>query len=477
MANFVQDKPVFALDRVYWWQSENEYLGNWYNYAYSQNIDIYSDPKFFQLEKAFTAVTFWTAPTAAINKILRLPNNIQSNAYFSADGKIYIDSWSWPALVYTMVWADKVILNAICFTDLVLYFTAWKMHKIEFTGDDFKTFASSTEDVLTFTTAYQWFSTNESKDIALYNFKDTLLYVWAGNKLFSAGNTLSAFSTSETFRRGAKIVWLTYLNSNLKIYVNYMNVSSSLYFRKETVSDSNDYRNLVFKSVISDWADDYVVCSDGLYMFNWYSKTKLHNYVMSDFGKSGNNRYVPQNMVWLDPYFFYVIYNKIVMKFGRKFSELPYAFSISSIETNNLVSISQEMTVTGNLYYSDDTNAVAVKSSSAYKTEWYLESIIFFWSSMNRKKLIDNAFSAFEIPTNASIEIYVSINGAAYPWTPNVTMAAQTEKFRDAFWNELLNSPYNWVKIKIVLKGNGTVTPKQWELTITGTYIGNNTPQ
>lgn len=475
MAKFLEELPVQTLDRVYSWQAENEWLGNWSNYAYSQNIDIYSDPKFFQLSKAFTAVSFGTAPTAVINKILRLPNDIQSNAYFSADGKIYIDSWSGPALVYTMVWADKVILNAICFTNLVLYFTAGKMHKITFTGDDFKTFASSTEDVLTFTTAYQWFSTNESKDIVLYNLKDTLLYVWAGNKLFSAWNTLSAFSTSETFRRGAKIVWLTYLNSNLKIYVNYMNVSSSLYFRKETVSDSNDYKNIVFKSVISDWSDDYVVCSDGLYLWNWYSKTKLHNYVMSDFGKSWSNRYNPQNMLWLDPYFFYVIYNKVIMKFGRKFSELPYAFSISSIETENLVSISQEVTVTGNLYYSNDQSTAHVQWST-YKTEWYLETIIFFGSSMDRKKLIEKAFCACEIPTNASIEIFADLNWWWYPVTANVTMAAQTEKFRDIFGNELLNSQYNWIKIKIVLKGNWSVTPKHWELSIQSKYVWNNTP-
>ena len=58
-----------------------------------------------------TATTF----SGNVMKILRLPNDIQSNAYFTDDGKIYIDSGSGAALVHTLVAANKKILNAVTF--------------------------------------------------------------------------------------------------------------------------------------------------------------------------------------------------------------------------------------------------------------------------------------------------------------------------------------------------------------------------
>lgn len=468
-----KEQAVYTIDRAYWGQAEEKFLWNGSNYAYSQNINIYNSAKSFELSKDFSQVTFWTAPSNNINKILRLPNDIQSNAYFSKDWKVYIDSWSWPALVYTMTWWDKNILNAVTFTNLVVFFTATKLHTISFTGNDFKTFASCTEDVLTFAAWYQWFSANQSYDLPVYNRKDTLLFRWAGKYLYSAWNTLSAASTSETFRTWSKIVWLTFLNSNLKVYINYMNVSSSLYFWREDISDSTDYKNLVFKAVVTDWTTDYLVCSDWLYLFNWYAKTKLHNYNLSDFGKSGTNYYIPQNLIWLDPYFFYVAYNKNIFKFGRKFSDLRYAFSISSVETNNITSLVEDTPIWWYIYYADDSDDVYVESWSTYKTEWYLEWIVYFGDSMEAKKKIDHVFEAFEIPANTSIELFFAIDWAAYPWTANVVLPAQATKRQLITANELANYSYQWVQVKIVLKSNWSATPKQYEFTAVSEYIEN----
>jgi hypothetical protein len=46
------------------------------------------------LSKDFTEITMAPVTTFSgnITKILRLPNNTQSNAYFTDDGKVYIDS-------------------------------------------------------------------------------------------------------------------------------------------------------------------------------------------------------------------------------------------------------------------------------------------------------------------------------------------------------------------------------------------------
>jgi hypothetical protein len=266
----------YAITRFDWWQSENEFLSAWNDFSYSENLNIYESPKSIELSKAFIAIT-WFAPTGYITKVLRLPNNIQSSAYFSTVWEVYIDSWSWPALVYTLTDADKYILNAICFTSFLLIFTATDIHKITFTGNDFKTFASCTEAILSYTGDYTWFSTEESKDLPICNYKDTLLYFGAGNKLYSIWNTLTAVSTSDTFRKWTKIVWFTFLNSSLKIYINYLNVSSELKFWTETQSDGMEYANRVFKSVVTDWQVDYVLCTDWLRMYNWVNWTKLFN--------------------------------------------------------------------------------------------------------------------------------------------------------------------------------------------------------
>lgn len=463
----------YTIDRAYGWQAENEFLWTWTNFASSENIDIYTNPKAIMLSHSFDEVTFGTAPTAKINKILRLPNDIQSNAYFSSDGKIYIDSWSGPALVHTLAAADKEILNAITFGNYLLVFTQDKIHRISFTGNDFKTYASISENHLSFTPDYEGFGSNYQKDMPVYNFKDTLLYWGAGNKLFSSGNTLSAASTSETFRRWSKIVWLTFQNSSLKIYVNYMDVSSSLYYWRETNSENTDYNNKVFKAVCSDWSQDYVVCSDGMYIFNGYGYVKVHDLDFEDFGKSWSTYNVPQNLVWLDPRFWYVAYNKNIYKFGKRYQDLGYAFSLAHVEDHNITALSQEALSTGNLFYADDQSDAYVLWSW-YKTEWYLEGIVFFGASMEKQKIIDRAFNAYNIPENCSMEVFISIDWEAYPWTANYTISAWNWR-KEVFANELYNLAYRWVKVKLVLKSDWSWTPETYEFTMLSKYVNNNT--
>jgi len=60
----------------------------------------------------------------------------------------------------------------------------------------------------------------------------------------------------------------------------------------------------------------------------------------------------------IDPYFWYIAYNKNIFKFGKKFTNLPNGFSVSSVETNNITAISDKLTITGTLYYADDTKEI-----------------------------------------------------------------------------------------------------------------------
>jgi len=434
---------------------------------------VFSTTKSWNIESIETEATSLVVTSWYTTKILRLPNDIQSNAYFTSVGEIYIDAGSWPVLVHTLVDADKYILNAVCFTTFLLFFTATDIHKITFTWNDFKTFASCNEAILSFTSSYPGFSTNESKDLCIYNFKDTLLYFSAGNILYSVWNTLSAVSTSETLRKWSKIVWLSFLNSNLKIYVNYLNVKSSLYFRSETASDSINYNNRVFKSVVTDWQLDYAVCSDGLYIYNGYSWEKVFNYNFNDFWKSWSGYYVPQNLMGIDPYFWYIAYNKNIFKFWRKFTNLPQAFSLSSVEANNITAFSDEIPITWTLYYSSDDKKTFYQWST-YKTTWYFEWIVFYWESMEKIKKIDRIFNAFDIPTWCSIDVYFSKEWWAYPVTPNYTMtASSTVKYKELFANELAALTNHWFKPKFVLNGNWTTTPKFYEFAMFSEYVKN----
>lgn len=461
----------YSISRFDWWQSENEFLSAGNDFSASSDINIYESPKYIELSKAFVAVA-WFAPTGYITKILRLPNNIQSNARFSTVWEIFIDSWSWPALVHTLADADKYIINAICFTSFLLVFTATDIHKIEFTWNDFKTFASCTEAILSYTWDYTGFSTNESKDLPIYNFKDTLLYFGAGNKLFSVWNTLSAVSTSDTFRKGTKIIWFSFLNSNLKIFINYLNVWSELKYRTETQSDWMEYDDKVFKAVISTWQLDYVVCNDGLRLFNGVNGTKLFDYDFTDFWHTGSLYMIPQNLIAMNPRFVYIAYNKLIIKFWKKFTNLSYWFSISSTEANNITSLNGKLTLAGTLYYASDDKKWYYQWTT-YKTSWYLEWIQFFGETMEKIKKVDRVFNAFETPTNTSIDVYFSVDWWAYPDDPKFTIAASSQKRKELFANELQNLTYHWIKVKLVLKWNWTVTPKLYEFTMFSEYIKN----
>lgn len=463
----------YIIDKFYWWQSEDEFLSNWSDFAYSENMDMYLSPKSICVSKQFAQITI--ALTSNITKILRLPNDIQSNAYFTADGKVYIDSGSWPVLVHTLTISDKVILNAICFTNYVLFFTSWAIHKIAFTGDDFKTFASCTENLLSFTGSYKWFSANESKDLVLYNYKDSLLYLWAWNKLFSIGNTLSAVSLSETYRIWSKIVWMSFLNSNLKVYINYMNVNGILHFWNEASSDSLVYKNRVFKAITTDWQLDYVVCADWLYIYNGFSGEKLFDYNFNDFGKSWSWYFVPQNLLCIDPYYWYVAYNKNIFKFWKKFTNLPNWFSLYWKESNNITAISDELTINWSLTYWCDVPSAYIVSPSVYKATWYMEWIVFYWDTMEKIKKVDRVFIAYSIPAWWKIEIYLSVDWQSYPASPNITIDNSSVKWKELFANELNNLTFHWIKPKIVFTNPSPYSTswKMYEFSMFSEYIQN----
>jgi len=90
-----KDKFIpFINDKRYGGMSENEFLYNGINFAYGENVDIFTNPKGVTLAKDFTDITMNASETISGNvmKVLMLPNDIQSNAYFTDTGKIYIDS-------------------------------------------------------------------------------------------------------------------------------------------------------------------------------------------------------------------------------------------------------------------------------------------------------------------------------------------------------------------------------------------------
>lgn len=461
----------YSITRVDWWQSENEYLSNGIDFSYSENIDIYSIPRWFQLSKSFNALTWFTL-TWYVTKTLHLPNYLWTKIYFTSTGEIAFDNGTAVTVAHTLSATDKYIMNAVCYTWFVLFFTRTQIHKIAFTGNDYLTRDSITEAVLSYTGDYVWFSSKADNDLPIYNHKDKILYFGAGNKLFSIAPTLVAVLESEVFRDGIKIIWFSFLNNSLKIYMNYCNVNSFLHFRTETQSDSIEYKNRVFKAVTTDWQVDYVVCNDWLWMYNGVNGIKLFNYDFSTFGQSGSRYVSPSNLIGIDPYFVYVAFNKLILKRGKKFTNLEYWPSIAHTETYDITALLSDMDVDGKIYYGNSHKEVKYLWSS-YKSSWFLEWIIFYWDSMEKIKKLDRLFDAFDVSTGTSIEIYFSVEWAAYPGTPNITISNTTAKYREAFSNELPNLTYHRIKVKIKLIWNWTLTPKQYEFSMLSEYVFN----
>jgi len=457
----------FINDKFYGWMSESEFLSNWINFTYWQNIDIFSNPKWVTLSKDFSEITMATATTFSGNimKILRLPNNIQSNAYFTDDGKVYIDSWAWAALVHTLAIADKKILNAVTFGNYVIFFTSAAFHKITFTWNDFKTFTSCTESVGAFTASYLGFTTANSYDLPVYNYSDSILYRGAWNKLFSTPNTFASVSTPLTLPVWDKIVGLSFLNSNLKIYVNHYNTNSKLFFWNETSSDHILYNNRVFKAVTTDGQLDYVVCSDGLYIFSGYQGVKVYDNDFSTFWVSWSVNCIPQNLMWLDTYTRYIAHEHKLYRFGKRYTSLKNGMIVDKLFTDHVTAIGEFIVYAWTVFLATDSKKAYNKSSTIYNTTWYLETVVFYWDTMEKRKRVKKIFNAFSLNAWETIQFFFSVDWATYPWSPQFTMTDSTVKWKEYHQAELTGLTNHRVKVKIVINWVTTyiTTPTLYE--------------
>lgn len=474
-----KDKFIpFISDKRYGGMSENEFLYNGINFAYGENVDIFTNPKGVTLAKDFTDITMNASETISGNvmKVLMLPNDIQSNAYFTDTGKIYIDSWSGAALVHTMALADKKILNAITFSTFVVVFTSWALHKITFTGDDFKTFASIAESALTFTAEFQGFTAADSLDFPVYNYSDSILYRGGGKYLFSTPNTFISVSTSLTLPTGDKIVGLSFLNNNLKIYVNHLNTNSKLFFWNDVSSDHIIYNNRVFKAVTTDGQLDYAVCTDGMYIFSWYQWVKVYDADFSEFGLSWAVNCVPQNLIGIDPYFFYVGYEHKLYKFGKRYTSLKNGVIIDKLFADHITAMSPLVVYKGTTFVATDDVEVLKKSDTHYCTTGYLETTQFYGETMEKIKRVNRIFLAYSLITGESFDIYFSVNGWAYSGTADLTIDNGALKWKEFFKAQLTGLTNHWIKVKIVFKGvtPWTTTPTLYEYDMFEEYIENS---
>lgn len=467
----------FINDKRYGGMSESEFLFNWINFSYWQNIDIFTNPKWVTLSKDFSEITMAPATTFSgnITKILRLPNNIQSNAYFTDDGKIYIDSWAGAALVHTLAIADKKILQAVTFSTFVIFFTSWAFHRITFTSNDFKTFASCTETVQSFTASYQWFTAADSLDFPVYNYSDSLLYRGGGRYLFNTPNTFATVSTPLTLPIWDKIVGLSFLNSNLKIYVNHYNTNSKLFFRNEIASDHIIFDNKVFKGVVTDWQLDYVVCTDWLYIFSWYQGVKVFDNDFSTFWLSWAVNCIPQNLLGMDPYFWYVGHEHKLYKFWKKYTSLKNWIVVDKLFANHITALWERIVYSWTVFMASDDKKAYSKSLTLYNTTWYLETAVFYWTTLEKRKRVNKIFSAFKLISWETIQFFFSIDWAAYPWSPQFTISNYNDKRKEYYKSELTWLTNHRVKVKIVINSVTTyiTTPTLLEFDMFEEFIDN----
>jgi hypothetical protein len=296
---------------------------------------------------------------------------------------------------------------------------------------------------LGFTSAYSY-------DLPVYNYSDSILYRGAWNKLFSTPNSFASVSTPLTLPVGDKIVGLSFLNSNLKIYVNHYNTNSKLFFWNETSSDHILYNNKVFKAVTTDGQLDYVVCSDGLYIFSGYQGVKVFDNDFSTFWVSWAVNCIPQNLIALDTYTWYIAHEHKLYRFGKKYTSLKNGIIVDKLFTNHITAMWEFIVYAWTAFVATDDKKVYSKSSTLYNTTWYLETTVFYWDTMEKRKRVNRIFNAFTVNAGETLQFFFSIDGANYPWSPQFTITDSTRKRQEFFEAQLTWLTNHWVKVKIV---------------------------
>jgi hypothetical protein len=114
-------------------------------------------------------------------------------------------------------------------------------------------------------------------------------------------------------------------------------------FWNETSSDKILYKNKVFKAVTTDGQLDYVVCSDGLYIFSGYQGVKVYDNDFSTFGTSGAVNCVPSNLIGLDTYTWYVAHEHKLYRFGKKYTSLKNGIIVDKIFTDHITAMLEDI--------------------------------------------------------------------------------------------------------------------------------------
>jgi hypothetical protein len=92
---------------------------------------------------------------------------------------------------------------------------------------------------------------------------------------------------------------------------------------------------------------------------------------------------------------------------------------------------------------------------------------------MEKRKRLKKIFNAYSMLQAESIEFYFSIDGAAYPSSPQFTISDYANKWKEYFQAELTGLTNHWIKVKIVINGLVATTPILYESDIFEEFVEN----
>lgn len=88
----------------------------------------------------------------------------------------------------------------------------------------------------------------------------------------------------------------------------------------------------------------------------------------STLGLSGSVNCIPQNLIGLDPYFWYVAHAKKLYKFGKKYTSLKNGIVVDKLFANNITAVGERILYNQTIVAALDDKKTYQRSTTKYNS-------------------------------------------------------------------------------------------------------------
>ena len=288
------------------------------------------------------------------------------------------------------------------------------------------------------------------------------------NKIFEIDNT-ETVNELISLPPSENVVWITQFQNSYKIYTTTWFIESKVYLWDwlwSLVETDVKLWGIAITSVVNNWAYDYFVAENNLFMMAGVQYQKLYHKIQ----ESGRMR-----ILWVveDDVYIYnnnLNSNKTISIYGSK----PwYSKSFTPIYAVS-DEISRFTYNADNVFYAVWTSLYTdVVISSASSITSYIESICFMWTNIQYEKAIESIILKFS-GTSADCTIKLECKINEWSWTEiwsgtNATISTQNHGlkiYKSMFLNPLWN--FNTIRFKVSFISNGIAQCKFYGIDLFG---------